>query len=145
MKTNKFYTNFVIALLCVFSLGFVACDDDDDPKVEAPVIEIEEANIEGDELCVEADIVAMGRTASITINICDATGNTIKVPYTVTSSKYIGVLNVDGFHVHVPIEGKDVVVGDQLKLTVADALGQTTTATKNITEEEDEDEEHDHD
>jgi hypothetical protein len=146
MKTNNKYTSFVTLLLLVLSLGFTACgSDDDDPQVPAPTIKLEEANIEGDELCVEADIVAQGRTALIIINICDATGKTVKVSQPVSGSKYIGVLNIDGFHVHVPIAGKNVVEGDLLKLTVNDANGLSTTAQKSITEEEDQDEEHDHD
>ncbi len=146
MKTNNKYTSFVTLLLLVLSLGFTACgSDDDDPQVPAPTIKLEEANIEGDELCVEADIVAQGRTALIIINICDATGKTVKVSQPVSGSKYIGVLNIDGFHVHVPIAGKNVVEGDLLKLTVTDANGLSTTAQKSITEEEDQDEEHDHD
>lgn len=92
----------------------------------------------------EADIVAQGRTASIVINIYDVTGSTVKVAYPVTASKYIGVLNIEGFHVHVPIDGKNVAEGDLLKLTVNDANGRFTTAQKSITEEEDEDEGHDH-
>jgi hypothetical protein len=59
----------------------------------------------------------------------------------VTDSKYIGVLNIDGFHVHVDINGKNVEEGDLLKMTVTDAEGQSVTAQKDITaEEEDEDE-----
>ena len=134
-----------MTLVCVLSLGFTSCgSDDDDDNIPAPVIMLEEANIEGDELCVEADIVAQGRTASIVINIYDATGSTVKVAYPVTASKYIGVLNIEGFHVHVPIDGKNVAEGDLLKLTVNDANGRITTAQKSITEEEDEDEDHDH-
>lgn len=145
MKTNKFYTSLVTVILSLLTLGFTACSSDDDPKLPAPVIDIEEANIEEDELCVEADITALGRTASILITVSDAAGTAIKVSHNVSGSKYIGVLNVDGLHVHVPIGGKGVEEGDLLKLTVVDAQGLSTTAQKYITEEEDEDEEHNHD
>lgn len=144
MKNLK-YMSLMLALVSVMTMVLTACSDDDDNNTPAPVIEVEEANIEGDELCVEADIVAQGRTAAILINICDATGQTVKVAQPVTNSKYIGVLNIEGFHVHMDIDGKNVAVGDQLKLTVTDANGRSTTAQKAITEEEDEDEEHDHD
>lgn len=140
MKTNKFYTMFVITLLSVLTFGLASCSSDDDKDTSAPTIHLEEANIEGDELCVEADIVAEGRTAAIVIDILDAKSGAVKVNYPVTNSKYIGVLNIDGFHVHAPIAGKNVVVGDQLKLSVTDAKGKTTSETKDITEEEDEDE-----
>ena len=143
MKNLK-YMSLMLALVSVMTIGFISCGSDDD-DTPAPTIQLEEANIEGDELCVEADIVAQGRTASIVINICDPTGNTVKVVHPVTGSKYIDVLNIEGFHVHVPIAGKNVAVGDQLKITVTDANGRSTTAQKTITEEEDEDEEHEHD
>ena len=63
---------------------------------------------------------------------------TVKVTRPVTDSKYIGVLNIDGFHVHTDIAGKNVVESDVLKLTVTDAQGLSTTAQKSITEEEEE-------
>ena len=129
----------MLALLCVVSLGFTSCDNDDDDDTPAPTIVMDEANIEDGEICVKADVTAPGRTASIQIVITDASGNTTKATKNVTDSKYIGVLNIDGFHVHVDIADKGVVVGDLLKLTVTDGNGKSTTAQKDITEEEDED------
>ena len=143
MKNYK-YMSLLMALVSVITIGFTSCGSDDDEEIPAPTIKLEEANIEGDELCVEADIVAQGRTASVIINICDPSGSTIKVAHPVTESKYIGVLNIEGFHVHVDIAGKKVAVGDLLKLTVTDTNGRSTTAQKLITEEEDEDEEQNH-
>jgi len=127
-----------MALISVFTLSFTACSKDDDDKSPAPVITLHEANIEGDILCVQADVVAKGRTAAILLTIADKSGN-VKVTYPVTDSKYIGVLNIDGFHVHVGIDGKNVQEGDVLKMSVTDAEGQTTNAQKDITAEEDDD------
>ena len=138
MKNFK-YISLMVALLCVFSFGFISCNDDDDDKQPAPVITLDEANIEGNILCVQADVVAKGRTAAILLNITDKAGTT-KVAQPVTDSKYIGVLNIDGFHVHVDIAGKNVEEGDLLKMSVTDAEGQTTTVQKEITAEEDDDE-----
>ena len=59
----------------------------------------------------------------------------------VTDSKYIGVLNIDGFHVHVDIADKNVEEGDILEMSVTDGQGLTTTSKKSITEEEDDDDE----
>lgn len=143
MKNIK-YMSLMMALLCVLSLGFSSCGDDDDEPA-APTVALDEANIEGDEICVKADVKAEGRTAAILIEIRDASNGEVKVSKPVTDSKYIGVLNIDGFHVHVDIAGTGVVEGDKLKLTVTDANGRSTTDVKTITQEEDDDEhEHEH-
>lgn len=131
--------SLMMALITVFTLSFTACSNDDDNKQPAPQITLNEANIEGDILCVQADVVAKGRTATILLTIVGKDGAT-KVAYPVTDSKYIGVLNIDGFHVHVDIAGKNVEEGDVLQMTVTDAEGQTVTAQKGITAEEDDDE-----
>ena len=131
--------SLMMALITVSTLSFTACSNDDDDKQPAPQITLNEANIEGDILCVQADVVAKGRTATILLTIVGKDGAT-KVAYPVTDSKYIGVLNIDGFHVHVDIAGKNVEEGDVLQMTVTDAEGQTVTAQKGITAEEDDDE-----
>ena len=133
------YMSLMMALLCVFSLSSTGCDDDDD-KLPAPEITINEANIEDDVLCVQADVVAKGRTASILLTITGQNG-TVKASQAVTDSKYIGVLNIDGFHVHVDIADKNVEEGDILEMSVTDEQGLTTTSKKSITEEEDDDDE----
>jgi len=135
--------SLMMALITVFTLSFTACSNDDDDKLPAPEITLKEANIEGNILCVQADVVAKGRTTAILLTIADKSGN-VKVTYPVTDSKYIGVLNIDGFHVHVDIDGKNVQEGDVLKMSVTDAEGQTTNAQKDITAEEDDDDEDEH-
>ena len=139
MKNLK-YMSLMMAFACVLSLGFTSCGDDNDDSAPAPTIVMDEANIEDGEICVKADVNAPGRTAAIKITVTDAQGNNVKVTKNVTDAKYIGVLNIDRFHVHVDIDNKGVVVGDLLKLTVTDANGKSTTAQKSITEEEDDDE-----
>ena len=134
------YMSLMMALLCVLSLSFTACDDDDDDKLPAPEITINEANIEDDVLCVQADVVAKGRTASILLTITGQNG-AVKATQAITDSKYIGVLNIDGFHVHVDIADKNVEEGDILEMSVTDGHGLTTTSKKSITEEEDDDDE----
>ena len=133
------YMSLMMALLCVLSLSFTACDDDDD-KLPAPEITINEANIEDDVLCVQADVVAKGRTASILLTITGQNG-AVKATQAITDSKYIGVLNIDGFHVHVDIADQNVEEGDILEMSVTDGQGLTTTSKKSITEEEDDDDE----
>ena len=137
MKNLK-YLSLMTALACVITLGFISCSNDDN-DTPAPSIVMDEANIEDDFICVKADILAPGRTTAILITISDASGSTTKVTKNVTESKYIGVLNIDGFHVHVGIDGKGVTEGDLLNLTVTDANGKSTIAKKSITQEEDND------
>jgi hypothetical protein len=129
------YMSLMMALVSVFTLSFSSCSSDDDDKAPAPEITINEANIEGDELCCQANVVAKGRTASILLVIEGQDGE-VKVSRPVTDNKYIGVLNIAEFHVHTDIAGKNVEEGDVLKMTVTDAQGLSTTATKAITEEE---------
>ena len=148
-----------MALVSVISFGFTSCSNDDKDNTPAPTIVMDEANIEDDIICVKADVTAPGRTAAIQITVTDAAGTTTKVTKDVTDAKYIGVLNIDGFHVHVNIDGKavgvlnidgfhvhvnidgkGVAVGDVLRLKVTDANGKSSVAQKSITQEEDDDE-----
>ena len=126
-----------MALVSVISFGFTSCSNDDKDNTPAPTIVMDEANIEDDIICVKADVTAPGRTAAIQITVTDAAGTTTKVTKDVTDAKYIGVLNIDGFHVHVNIDGKGVAVGDVLRLKVTDANGKSSVAQKSITQEED--------
>ena len=129
-----------MALVSVISFGFTSCSNDDKDNTPAPTIVMDEANIEDDIICVKADVTAPGRTAAIQITVTDAAGTTTKVTKDVTDAKYIGVLNIDGFHVHVNIDCKGVAVGDVLRLKVTDANGKSSVAQKSITQEEDDDE-----
>ncbi|MCR4915134.1 MAG: hypothetical protein K6A96_05230 [Prevotella sp.] len=142
MKTNNKYMSLVMALLCVSSIGFTSCKEGDDTP-NAPTIEIEEANIEEEvELCVEANIKAPGKTATVTVTVRSANGQTVKLMESVTGVGYIGVQQIPEFHKHFDIAGKGVVEGDVLEFTVTDAFGQVTTAKKSITEEEGDDHHH---
>ena len=132
----------IFASLSLLSICLTSCDDDDDDDdTPAPIVAITEANIEGDELCVQANVTADGATAEITLDVVSQDGKTTKVSKTVSDSKYIGVLNIPGFHVHVQIADKGVAVGDLLKMTIKDNNGKQTTAQKDITEEEEDEDE----
>lgn len=140
MKSIK-YLSLMASILSVVTFGLTSCNNDDvEDTTPAPTIVMDEANIEGSIICVKADVVAPGRTAAIQITVTDAAGNTTKVTKDVTDAKYIGMLNIDGFHVHVDIDGKGVTEGDVLRLKVTDANGKTSVAQKSITAEEDDDE-----
>ncbi|MBQ7451323.1 MAG: hypothetical protein IJV60_02075 [Prevotella sp.] len=143
MKNFK-YMSLMVALLSVLTLSFTSCSsDDDDEIVSAPEVTLTEANLEGDEICVQADIKAQGRTASVIIEVFKASDGSLITALPVTDSKFINVLEIPGFHKHVHLDGLTVAEGDVLKLTVTDMNGKSTTVQKNITAEEDEDE-HDH-
>lgn len=137
MKNLKFMS-LMMALVSIVSFGFTSCSNDENDALPAPVIEINEANIEEDIICVQGNVAAPGRTAAIQITVTDAAGTTTKVVKDVTDAKYIGVLNIDGFHVHVDIDGKGVAEGDILRLKVTDANGKSSIAQKSITQEEEE-------
>lgn len=139
MKNFK-YMSLMVALLSVLTLSFTSCGDDDD-DVAAPSITLGEANIEGDEICVKAEINAPGRIVSIIIEVTEANDGKTKAAVPVFDDKYLNVLNIAGFHKHIEIEGLGIVEGDILKLSVCDANGKVTTAKKTITAEDDGDEE----
>ena len=136
MKNFK-YMSLMVALLGVLTLSFTSCGDDDD-IASAPVINLYEANLEheGSEICVQADIKAQGRTASVIIEVFKASDGSLITALPVTDSKFINVLEIPGFHKHVHLDGLTVTEGDVLKLTVTDINGKSTTVQKNITEEE---------
>ena len=136
MKNFK-YMSLMVALLGVLTLSFTSCGDDDD-IASAPVINLYEANLEheGSEICVQADIKAQGRTASVIIEVFKASDGSLITALPVTDSKFINVLEIPGFHKHVHLDGLTVTEGDVLKLTVTDMNGKSTTVQKNITEEE---------
>lgn len=138
MKNFK-YMSLMVALLSVLTLSFTSCGDDDD-VASAPVINLYEANLEheGSEICVQADIKAQGRTASVIIEVFKASDGSLITALPVTDSKFINVLEIPGFHKHVHLNGLTVAEGDVLKLTVTDMNGKSTTVQKNITEEDDE-------
>ncbi len=136
-KTMKSYISILFAAILSFTI--VSCDKDDD-TVAAPTVTIEEANLEGEYLCTEAEIDAPGRVASIVVTILSADEATTKLTKTFTDSKYVGVLNIPEFHEHIT-GVEDVAEGDILRMTVTDQNGNSTTAQKAITEEEEEEEE----
>ncbi len=139
---NKYTSLIMTAIVCVLSFGLISCGDDE-ADTPAPVVTITEANLEGTEICTQANIAAEGRTQSIVINIYDTTGKTLKASKTVTDTKYIGVLNIPEFHVHVDVANKGVAEGDLLKLTVSDGNAKQTTVQQAITAEEEDEHHHD--
>ena len=141
MKNFK-YMSLMVALLSVLTLSFTSCGDDNDDIVNATVINLYEANLEdeGSEICIQADIKAPGKIATIIAEVYSADGQTLKLMQPFTGNE--GALEVPGFHKHIyDVDTYDpaIVEGDLLKFTVVDMNGRSTTVQKNLTEEDDED------
>lgn len=125
-----------ISLTATVIAFFVSCTNE---IKNQPIVTINEANIEGTYICVEADIQAANKTQSIRIEVLDAAGQT-KLSKDFADSKYVGKLNIPEFHEHIDINNADVHEGDLLRMTVTDQQKLQTVATKALTEEEEEDE-----
>ena len=125
----------IFSLTMVLVLSLVSCND----VKNKPVVNINEANIEGTYICIEADINCPNKTQSIRVEVCDAENGQIKLAKDFTNSKYIGKLNIPEFHEHIDVNDSKVKENDQLRLTVTDQENLQTVATKALTEEEDED------
>ncbi len=120
-------------LLCLSASVFTSCDDNnDEPKANAPVVNIAEVGEEnskeavaGKDLHLEGELVADGLIKRIDIEIHQENGD-FKIEKSYTEGKYIGVRNTT-FHEHLDIPA-DAPAGDyHLHFTVTDQLGQSTT------------------
>ena len=136
MKSIK-YQIIALFFISVLSLGFVACDKDDDSTAK-PVITLTEVGHEnsktataGDDMHLEADIVAEGLIARIDIEIHLEEGGDYEIECSYTDGKYIGVRNTE-FHEHIDIPA-DAPAGEyHLHFTVTDKEGQQTTAESEL-------------
>ncbi|MCR5360885.1 MAG: DUF4625 domain-containing protein [Bacteroidales bacterium] len=136
MKSIK-YQIIALFFISVLSLGFVACDKDDDSTAK-PVITLTEVGHEnsktataGDDMHLEADIVAEGLIARIDIEIHLEEGGNYEIELSYTDGKYIGVRNIE-FHEHIDIPA-DAPAGEyHMHFTVTDKEGQQTTAESEL-------------
>ena len=161
MKKNMLYA--ALMLLTVFTaVCLTACgsDENDDVVVAAPVIsnvevgsDHDNANnhqaVRGDDMHIEAAILAEGLTSRIDIEMHQEEGASYKIEKSYTSGKYIGVRNTV-FHEHIDIP-EDAPTGVyHIHFTVTDQLGQQTTSeVENVIVAEDdgtvdEDDDHNH-
>ena len=122
----------IFSLTMVLVLSLVSCND----IKNKPAVNINEANIEGTYICVEADIDCPNKTQSIRIEICDAENGQIKLAMDFTDSKYVGKLNIPEFHEHIDINDSKVQENDLLRMTVTDQEKLQTVATKALTADE---------
>ena len=155
MKNLK-YMSLMLALLCVVSLGFTSCgDDDDDDELPAkPVITLTEVGHDnskhahpGHDLHLEADVVAEGLIKSINVEIHQENGGSVKIEKAYTDGKYIGVRNTE-FHEHIDIPENAPLGEYHLHFVVTDNRGQQTIAESHIElvedDGDDDEDEHEH-
>jgi len=144
MKTHNLLT--FIALVAL-SMTALSCKKDDAPA--APTVNLTEVGHEnsktamrGDDLHLEADILAEGLVQRIDVEIHREDGS-FEIEKTYTDSKYTGVKNVT-FHEHVDIPS-DAPLGEyHLHFMVTDREGQTAQAETHVQiTEYDENEHHD--
>ncbi len=148
---NILYKSLLLALCSVVSLGFTACNDDDD-DVAKPVITLTEVGHDnclkahpGYDMHLEADIVAEGLIAAIYVEIHQEDGGSYEIESSYTDGSYIGVRNTE-FHEHIDIPADAPLGAYHLHFTVTDQQGQQTTAESELTlVEADGDEEDDED
>ncbi len=126
-------------LLSVFALTLTSCDNDDDnPSVAKPKINLEEVGEEnsktataGKDLHLEGELEAEGLIANITVNIASADGKTQVLTKSYSDGKYIGVRNTT-FHEHVDIPASTPAGDYKLTFTVTDKAGQSSVFTSTL-------------
>lgn len=134
MKTNIFKT-LIVAFAAITILA--ACNKEEE-KTAAPVITLTEVGHEnshratpGDDMHLEADIVAEGLINAINVELHLEEGGDYEIEKSYTEGKYIGVRNTE-FHEHIDIPA-DAPNGEyHLHFTVTDREGQQTSATAHV-------------
>jgi hypothetical protein len=132
-KKIFFGTMFIFGLSM---LALTSCDKDDETPAK-PTVTITEAGSHdtpegviaaGDDLHLEAEIVAEGKIAEISVVIHQEEGGSFEITKTCgADSKYYDLKNAD-FHEHIDIPA-DTPLGEyHLHMTVKDREGQTATA-----------------
>jgi hypothetical protein len=134
MTTKSFFGTMFLAGLSLLALS--SCEKDD-PTPAKPVVTITEIGSHdspegkvaaGDDLHLEAEIVAEGLIAKIVVEIHQEEGGSFEIERTFgADSKYAGLKNAE-FHEHIDIPANAPLGEYHLHLTVTDMEGQTTTA-----------------
>jgi len=129
----KTYRILWLASFALTIAALLSCSKDNEPKPEPPTIEWHEVGsgnsktgYPGDDLHLDAEIIAPGGIARITLEIhSDAPGGwSFEQVYT---GDYVGKKNAE-FHRHIDIPS-DAPLGDyHLHLSVTDQAGQTVEA-----------------
>jgi uncharacterized membrane protein len=139
---NKKVISGILFLTSLSILALSSCEKDESLP-EKPVITITEVGshdmpegkvIAGEELHLEAEIVAEGSIARIDVEIHQEESGGFEIEKSYVDGKYIGVKNVE-FHEHIDIPDEAPAGAYHLHLTVTDKEGQSTTAEAELTVE----------
>lgn len=145
MKVNTIISLAAAAAILLFA---TSCNKEENPA--KPIVNLTEVGhdnekvaMRGDDMHLEADILAEGLIKRIDVEIHQENG-TYEIEKSYTEGKYVGVKNVE-FHEHIDIPA-DAPLGEyHLHFTVTDQKGQTTLAEAHIDVIEfDEEHEHEH-
>jgi uncharacterized membrane protein len=137
MKKNV--NSAILFLTSLSMLALSSCEKDETIPAK-PVITITEVGSHdapeskvkaGDELHLEAEIVAEGSIARIDVEIHQEEGGGFEIEKSYTD-KYVGVKNVV-FHEHIDIPTEAPAGEYHLHLTVTDKEGQSATAEAELT------------
>lgn len=133
MKHNIFKT-LVLAFATITLLA--ACNKEE--ETAAPVVTLTEVGHDnthrataGDDMHLEADIVAEGVINAIHVELHLEEGGDYEIEKSYTEGKYIGVKNTE-FHEHIDIPAEAPAGEYHLHFTVTDRQGRQTAATAHV-------------
>lgn len=129
--------NIILLISSVLLLAGLAASCKKDDTAAKPVITLTEVGhdnsrraMRGDDMHLEADIVAEGLIKRIDVEIHKEDGS-YEIEKSYTEGKYIGVKNTE-FHEHIDIPAEAPLGEYHLHFTVTDKNGRTTLAEAHI-------------
>ena len=126
-------TKFILILFATL-LSFSCQKNHDTAKPVITLTEVGHENskqaMQGDDLHLEADILAEGLIKRIDVEI-HKEGGDFEIEKSYTEGKYIGVKNIE-FHEHIDVPATAPLGAYHLHFTVTDKNGQTTTVEEHI-------------
>ena len=148
MKNMKALSILSLAAAAALTLFATSCNKED--NIAKPTVTLTEVGhdnektaMRGDDMHLEADILAEGLIKRIDVEIHQEDGS-YEIEKSYTEGKYIGVKNVE-FHEHIDIPAEAPLGEYHLHFTVTDQKGQTTTVETHVDVIEfDEEHEHEH-
>ena len=148
MKNMKALSIISLAAAAALTLFATSCNKEE--NIAKPAVTLTEVGhdnekvaMRGDDLHLEADILAEGLIKRIDVEIHQE-GGTYEIEKSYTEGKYVGVKNVE-FHEHIDIPAEAPLGEYHLHFTVTDQKGQTTMVETHVDVIEfDEEHEHEH-